>query len=379
MSVYEASALHNRRQRSTARDEDEVLVSVGPRTTVHADLWVTTYEIENSQLCKAITKLSQALHPTGEYVNTTREVAMSVTSAVNELKMVSIEPGVWTIWQLRSACQHTAAAVDAAYDYIDKIDDVPWYGCSAEMRSLAQKATTYSSISEDLKAFKQLIEEMMKALSAAEEYYHTLKAECDQAVRFCSEAEAVCNRKAREQRNKKVMAQAVGGTLAAAGIGAAVVGGIAATITIGIVTFGIGAPVAAGVTAAVVGGIGATAGTAGVGTAIVTAAVADAFDKTAKAFSDAGRKCASVGASALRLSCAAANVRRDLVRVSKELDGTLDMPLYTSIATTTAIITVVQTGVFLLLNNSTAARTITAECRQKVLVQKEEVAHHSCC
>ena len=379
MSVYEASALHNRRQRSTARDEDEVLVSVGLWTTVHAGLWVTTYEIEHSQLCKAITNLSQALHPTGEYVNTTREVAMSVTSAVNELKMVSSEPEVKTIWQVRSACQHTAAAVDAAYNYIDKIDDVPWYGCSAEMRSLAQKATTYLSVIEDLKAFKQLIEEMMKALSAAEEYYLTLKAECDQAVRFCSEAEAVCYRKAREQHRKKVMTQAVGGTLAAAGIGAAVVGGTAATITIGIFTFGFGAPIAAGVTAAVVGGISATAGTAGVGTAIVTAVLADAFHKTAEVLSDAGSKCASVGASALRLSHAAANVRRDLVRVSKELDDTLDMPLCTSIATTTAIMTVVETVVILLLNNSTAARKITAECRQTVLVQKEEAAHHSCC
>lgn len=334
-----------------------------------------TYEVDNSKLREVVAKLSQAMRPSGEYVNATREVAMSVTSAVNELKMVSSEPEVKTIWQVRSACQHTAAAVDAAYNYIDKIDDVPWYGCSAEMRSLAQKATTYSSISEDLKAFKSIIEKMMKALSAAEEYYRTLKAECDQAVRFCREAEAVCIRKAKEERSKKIKTQVVGGTLAAAGVGAAVLGGTVATIAIGIVTFGIGAPIAAGVTAAVAGGIGATAGAAGVGTAIATAAIADAFDETAEAFSDAAGKCASVGASALRLSRAAANVRGDLVCISKELDCALDMPLYTSM---TATITVVQTVMIQLVNNSTTARQITAECRQTVIVQKTKVACHSC-
>ena len=336
-----------------------------------------TYEVDNSKLREVVAKLSQAMRPSGEYVNATREVAMSVTSAVNELKMVSSEPEVKTIWQVRSACQHTAAAVDAAYNYIDKIDDVPWYGCSAEMRSLAQKATTYSSISEDLKAFKSIIEKMMKALSAAEEYYRTLKAECDQAVRFCREAEAVCIRKAREERSKKVKTQVVGGALAAAGVGAAI-GGTVLTIAIGAVTLGIGSPIAAGVTVAVVGGIGATAGAAGVGTAIATAVLADAFDKAAEVFSDAAGKCASVGASALRLSCAAANVKGDLVRISKELDCALDMPLYTSITNMTAIMTVVQTVMIQLVNNSTTARQITAECRQTVIVQKTKVACHSC-
>ena len=369
MSVYERSLLFSRhRQRSTTWDEDEVVVTVGPHTK--GDEW-TEHEIDNSQLLEAVKKLTQHMRPNGEYVEATREVAMSVTSAVDELKAASSEPEVKKIWQVRSACERTAEAVARAYEYIDKVDDIPWHGCSKEMRDLAEKTTTYSSnaIHSDLKAFKSIVDKMQKSSSAAEEYYLALRAECEQAVRSCNEAEAACYRKAEEQCRKKKKTRIVGGTLAAAGIGAAVVGGGVATVLIGVATAGIGVPVVLGATAAVAGGIGATAGTAGVGTAITTAAIAETFDKDAKKFSNAKRKCASVGSSALRLSRAAADVRCDLVRISKELDAALDQPLYTVTSTRH-----IQSEIALLLDNSGAARQITEECRQ-TLFQKRQVAY----
>ena len=365
MSVYEERSLlfSRHRQRSTTWDEDEVIVTVGSHTK--GDEW-TEHEIDNSQLLEAVKKLTQHMRPNGEYVEATREVAMSVTSAVDELKAVSRDPEVKKIWQVRSACERTAEAVARAYEYIDKVDDIPWYGCSEEMRDLAEKTTTYSSnaIHSDLKAFKSIVDKMQKSSSAAEEYYLALRAECEQAVRSCNEAEAACYRKAEEQRRKKKTTQIVGGTLAAAGIGAAIVGGGVVTVAIGVLIAGIGSPIVAGITAAVAGGI-ATAGTAGVGTAIT---IAETFDKDAKKFSNAKRKCASVGSSALRLSRAAADVRCDL-DISKELDAALDQPLYTVTSTRH-----IQSEKALLLDNSRSARQITEECRQ-TLFQKRQVAY----
>ena len=377
MSTFEASRLRLLRRKfpsPTKGHEDGVLVTVGPFTKAYLGIWMT-YEVDESRLRKAVAKLSQDLRPGGEYVQATREVAMSVTSAVNELNAVSSEPEVKKIWQVRSACERTAEAVATAYEYIDKIDDIPWYGCSEEMRDLAEKATTIRSV---LRAFKSIVEKMQNSLSVAEEYYCALKAECEQAIRACNEAEAACYRKAEEQRRKKKKAQIAGGTLAAAGIGAAVVGGSVATLAIGILTLGIGAPIAAGVTAAVAGGIGATAGTAGVGTAIATAAIAEAFDDAAKALSDAGRKCASVGSSALRLSRAATDVQSDLMRISKELDAALDLSRFTSISTMTAIVSVIQTEMMILLDNCGNAHQITTECRQTLIMQKTKVPKYCC-
>lgn len=327
------------------------------------------HEVDQSQLLKTVAKLSQDMRPNGEYVEATREVAQSVTLAVDELKAVSKEPKMKEIWQVKAACEDTQAAVDTSYKYIDKIVDVPWYGCSKEMRDLAKKTTTYSSIHSDLKVFKSIIDKMQKSLSAAEEFFRALKAECKQAVRSCSEAEAACNRKAEEQRSKKKTTQITGGTIAAVGFGVALVGGGAATVAISLLTLGIGAPIAAGVTAAVAGSIGTTAGSAGAGTAIATAVIAGSCDTAAKAFSMAGRKCASVGNSALRLSGAAAHVRRDLVRISKALDAALDQQRYT----VTISIYQFQSMIALLLDNSGSAHQVFAECRQ-ILFQETKVA-----
>ena len=330
------------------------------------------------QLRKAVAKLSEDLRPDGEYVQAMCEVAMNVMSAVIELNKVSSEPEVKKIWQVQSACERIAQAVDTAYEYIDKIDDIPRYGCSAEMRGLAENTTTYSSLRLDLKAFKSISEKMQNSLSAAEEFYRALKAECEEAVRACNEAEAACYHKAEEQRKKKKTAQIVGGTLAAAGIGAAVVGGGVATVAIGVLTAGIGSPIAAGVTAAVAGGIGATAGTAGVGTAIATALIAEKFEKAAKALSDAGRKCALVANSALRLSLAAADVRSDLVCILKELDAALGLPRYTSFSTITTTVSVLQTETVLLVDNCGNTRRTTTECRETLIKKKTEVAQYRC-
>ena len=383
MSTYEVSCrlFRGYSQRSTEWNENGVQVTVRPPVYTYTEwnsgMW-TTHTVDNSQLRKAVAKLSQDLCSGGEYVNATREVVQSLTSAVNELKAMSSENEVKKIWQVRFACERTAEAVATACKYIDKIDDIPRYGCSEEMRDLAEKKTTYSSIRSDLKMFKSIIEKMQNSLSAVEELSLALNVDSEQSVRACNVAEGACNDKAEEQRRKKKAAQIAGGTLAAAGIGAAVVGGGVATVAIGVLTAGIGTPIAAGVTAAVAGGIGATAGTAGVTTAIATAVIAEAFDKAAKAFSNAGRQFASVSSSALRLSRAAADVRRDLVRISEELDAALDLPLYTSVSTMTAIMNVLQTETKLLVDNSGTARQITAECRETLIMQKTEVAQYSC-
>ena len=383
MSTYEVSRLLFRgySRTSTECNKDGVQVTVRPSVYTYTEcnfaFW-TTHEVDNSRLREAVAKLSKDMRPGSEYVKATRKVAMSVTSAVKELKAVSSEPQVKKIWQVRSACERTAEAVDTAYKYIDKIDDIPWYGCSEEMRDLAEKTTTYSSIRSDLKAFKSIIDEMQNSLSGADEYYRALSGKCEQAVRSCNEAEAACYEKAEEQRKKKKKTQIVGGTLAAAGIGAALVSGGVATAGISLLTAGIGGPIAAGVTAAVAGGIGATAGTAGVGTAIATAAIAESFDKAAKAFSNAGGKCVLVGNSALRLSRAAADIGRDLARIAKELDAALDLPLCTSISTMTAIMSVLQTEMKVLLDNSGTARQITAECCKNLIEQQTVVAQYSC-
>ena len=365
MSVYEERSLlfSRHRQRSTTWDEDDVIVTVGPHTK--GDKF-SKHEVDKSPLLKAVANLSEKMRPGGEYVEATREVAKSVTSAVDELEAVSSEPEVKGIWQIEYACKDTQAAVDTAYKYIDKIDDIPWYACSKEMKGLAEKTTTYSSIRSNLKAFKSIIEKMQKSLVAAEEYYRELEAECEQAARSCKEAEATCCRKAKEQPSLKKKTQFFGTLYAAADFGTVIIVGGVATAAIGVLTLGIGAPIAAGVTAAVAARKFVTAAKA-------TFVRMELIDRAETAFSNAERKFASVGNSALRLSCAAADIRCDLVRISKELDAALDQPLYTVTSTCQ-----LQSEIALLLDNSGTARQITEEYRQ-TLFQKTEVAYSCRC
>lgn len=340
-----------------------------------------SHKFDDSQLRKAVTELTKALSPEGALVSALRDVAMNTTVAANDLKMVAREPNVRHILQSTSAYEDVGAAATTAYEYIDKVDDLLWLCCCNRMTSLVNKRSTMESIHSDLETFKSIIHKMEQSLSEAEETYCALKPQCERAVRSCDEAEAVCKRKAMQHYKMKTTAQVAGGTLAAAGVGAAVIGGGIAAVAIGFLTFGIGAPVVAGITAAVAGGIGATAGTGGVATAIATAAIAKEFDVAAKAFSDASRKCASVKNSALRLSRAAADVRGDLERISKELDWAQKETLYTTVETVTETMTVVQTELLvLLLNNGSASHQRIAEsCAYVTQITKKGTIHQYSC
>ena len=315
MSVSEerAKLLPNHGKRSTKWDEDEVVVTGASHTEGFSGKR-TKHQVDKVQLHKAVEKLFQDTRPNGECIEAARELAKNVTSAVDELEAVSGEPMVKEMWQVEVACKDTQAAVDAAHKYIDTIDDIPWRGCREEMKSLTEKTTTYLSVDSDLKEFKSIADKLLKSLSVAEECFCALTEKCQQAVRSCNEAEAACYRKAKERRSKKKTTQIASWTIATIGAAAVI------------------APIAAGVTAAYAGGISA-AGTVGVGIAI--SVIAESFDKAAKAFSNAGKKCTVVENSALRLSHAAVDVRRDLVRISEELDAALDLPLYTVISTYT--------------------------------------------
>ena len=339
-----------------------------------------SHKFDDSQLRKAVIELTKALSPEGALVSALRDVAMNTTVAANYLKMVAREPNVIHIWQSASACEDVGAAATTAYEYIDKIDDLPWLCCCDLMKSLVNKRSTMKSIHSDFKTFKIIILKMEQSLSKAEETYCALKPQCERAVRSCDEAEAVCERKAVHHYRMKTAVQVAGGTVAAAGIGAAVIGGGIAAVSIGILTLGIGAPIVAGVTAAVAGGIGTTAGTGGVAAAVATAAIAEVFDVAAKAFSKASRECASVKDSALRLSRAAADVRRVLECISKELDWAQKETLYTTVETVTETMTVVQRELLVLLNNGSASHQRIAESCAHVtqITEKETIHQYSC-
>lgn len=103
------------------------------------------------------------------------------------------------------------------------------------------------------------------------------------------------------------------------------------------------------------------------GTAIATAAIANAFEEVAKAFCDAGRKCASFGNAAFRLSCAAEDFHTILKSVSKLLDETLASPIISFTVIT------LKRDILLLKESRSNSYKITSHCVETVKRKRLEL------
>ena len=188
------------------------------------------------------------------------------------------------VYEVKTALHDLIEVVEAAYAFLDKVDDV-FYFCQSPSMTAAREGLSREP--PDLKRLNDLMGLLGKCLKAAVDKHKAFLDICRKAIKSCDAAAAICARKAKECQNKKTKAKVVGGTTAGALMvagGGAVGGGVAASVVAGVFTFGIGTVVGLGLTAAAGFGLGAASAAAGVGTAVATHYIASKYAESEASF-----------------------------------------------------------------------------------------------
>ncbi len=170
--------------------------------------------------------------------------------------------------------------VDNAYEYINKLEDVPF----------TFKTTDGSNQS----AKQRCITMLQKAQNSLKEscvLYETLKISSKNAQRICDAATAKLSQEAKNANRKKVAARVTGGVLAVAGVGT----GLGVSIVAGVLTLGVGTVVGLATTASL-----ATA--TGVGGGVVSHFVAEHYSECAENFEKLSRNFSRLSDHAIALS-----------------------------------------------------------------------------
>lgn len=166
---------------------------------------------------------------------------------------------------------------DYALDFIDKLDDLFWFGQNEEQIKRIKDALNRGNYQPLHEHTKRLV----TCLSQAEQHYKKFQDKCQEAKTNCHEVAGYCEHMSVTARNKKIATQAVGGTTAAVAMAAGIGTGITLSIIAGAFTFGIGTIVGLGIT----GASTAVAGSAvGLGTAAATHYIACNFNETKTTF-----------------------------------------------------------------------------------------------
>ena len=160
------------------------------------------------------------------------------------------------------------AAIKAAYEFVNCIDDFFHYGKSSDFVSIKNCI----KIGDNSK-LQNFICKMDECLKNATVTYTTFTDKCNEASKKCTEIAESCATFKATARNKKNKTRVVGGVSTAVMLS----GGIASSVVAGVFTFGIGAIVGLSLTAF---GLGAS----GVGTAVITAITAYNFGKAEDSF-----------------------------------------------------------------------------------------------
>ena len=218
------------------------------------------------------------------------DISEKVMQAVKEAGHKEIQ----AIYKVKDALHCLTLVVEAAYEFLDKVDDIFYY-CQGD--SMEDAIQGLSCSPPELKPLRDLLGLLGKSLEMAESKYSELVKACDVAKERCNEAAKMCACQIKDSQVKKGVAKGVGGTAAgltlaggtAAATGGVVAGGVAISAVAGAFTFGIGTIVGLGVTALVVGVVGVSGVAAGVGTAVATDRIAKKYQKSEDNF----RRCAA--------------------------------------------------------------------------------------
>lgn len=216
-------------------------------------------------------------------------VVVTVTQKVVVVLQVIDNEGIKHEYKVRAALHDLKLVVEAAYAFLDKVDDVFYYCQCNSMSSVIQELNRPHP---NLQSLHDLMDHLGNLLAQAETKYSELVAACNAAIHSCSEAETVCARMEEESRRKKKAARGVGGTAAgaalaggtAAAAGGVVATGVAASAVAGVFTLGIGAIVGLAITATAATAVGVAGAAAGIGTAVATHHFASKYAKSEAAF-----------------------------------------------------------------------------------------------
>lgn len=275
------------------------------------------------------------------------------------------------IYQVKDALHNLVLVVEVAYVFLDKVDDIFYYGQS---NSMAAAREGLNCSSPDLKPVRDLMDLLGESLEEAESKYSELVKACIIASNSCREAAEVCACKERVCHNKKGAAKGIGGTAAGAlmaGGTVAAAGGVAAAgVTIsavaGAFTFGIGAIVGLSITAAAAGAIGLGGAAAGVGTAVGTHRLAKKYKESEAAFENTRRKFDGLLSFAHDLKEEVAGVHTRQAGVSDKVNRVKDN-------TDTENIDLIKDTLEHLNEACTSSYGITSKCRDEVKSKLEKL------
>ena len=201
------------------------------------------------------------------------EVLELVKEATNDLTEISKCDEVRRVNEVKVSYQHLKYTIEAVYTYLDKVDDLYWKlqgKISAVILDVEQ---------EGFKSVVKLIVEINKTIQDCKVQCAILHDRCKEFASSCGRAERECRRLAREAEDNRTTTQVVGGVTTAV-VGA---GGIAASVLVGVFTFGVGFAVGLPIA------IGATVATTTAG-AVTTAVLASQYGEAAEAFKKLGRR-----------------------------------------------------------------------------------------
>jgi hypothetical protein len=176
--------------------------------------------------------------------------------------------------EVKTAFEDVRSVVKQAYTFVDKVDDMFYYGQDTEKEKIALQ-------NDDTKPLLDLLDLLKTCMAKAEEEYTIFEEVSKEASQSCADAAEHCKHEAEEAKSKKRLTQAIGGTIAAGTMAAGVGTGVVLSVVAGVFTFGIGTVVGLGLTAA---GAAVAGPAIGAGTAVVTHCIASDYEQAQTSF-----------------------------------------------------------------------------------------------
>ena len=210
--------------------------------------------------------LVDSTHKLGEKVTTLLDEGIR---KVNSLKNAEIKYGS----KARVVFEDVRLVARHAFDFVDKVDDIFWYGKDTE------EAREALCDREDVEPLFELLAFLMYHINEADQQYAVFEECFKKANQSCVAAAKNCKQRRQEAKSKKMRTRIIGGTLSGGGLAGGVAIGVTATV-VGVLTGGIGVPIVLGLGAA------AGIGIVGAGAAATTGGLAYSFGRAQKSFAD---------------------------------------------------------------------------------------------
>ncbi|CAI8050420.1 hypothetical protein GBAR_LOCUS27693 [Geodia barretti] len=210
--------------------------------------------------------LVDSTHKLGEKVTTLLDEGIR---KVNSLKNAEIKYGS----KARVVFEDVRLVARHAFDFVDKVDDIFWYGKDTE------EAREALCDREDVEPLFELLAFLTYHINEADQQYAVFEECFKKANQSCLAAAKNCKQRRQEAKSKKMRTRIIGGTLSGGGLAGGVAIGVTATV-VGVLTGGIGVPIVLGLGAA------AGIGIVGAGAAVTTGGLAYSFGRAQKSFAD---------------------------------------------------------------------------------------------